>query len=148
MTKEMIWQIEQLQDLFKYVKKAGLDDVVFAVLGGIPSRYEELWRNAKIDLQEGQEARKVIGVHLCAEIYAAIKIVNDSKTIKDMKAILELFGKDRLWMRSEVLADKDLKRPTPDKVFREVKQDRIPVLIPASNSIGIVSNTVLKRNLP
>jgi hypothetical protein len=57
----MIWKIEQLQDLFKYVEQAGLDDIVFAVLGGIPSSYEQLWHNAKIDLQEGQEARKVIG---------------------------------------------------------------------------------------
>lgn len=138
MTKELIWQIEQLQDLFKYVEEVGLDDVVFAVLGGIPAGYEELWDNARIDLQEGNEAREVIGVHLCAEISAAIKLVNDSKTIKDMKAILELFDKDRLWMRSDILADKDLKRPTPDKVFRELEQDGIFVLVPASNAIGIV----------
>jgi len=145
MTKEMIWEIEQLQNLFKYVKEAGLDDVVFAVLGGIPSRYEELWDNARIDLQEGQEARKVIGVHLCAEISAAMKIVNDSKTIKDMKAILELFDKEMKWMRSDILADKELKRPTPDKVFREVKQDGVFVLVPASNSIGIVLQHSLKK---
>jgi hypothetical protein len=138
MTKELIWQIEQLQDLFKYVEEVGLDDIVFAVLGGIPAGYEELWDNARIDLQEGQEAREVIGSHLSAEISAAIKLVNDSKTIKDMKAILELFDKDRLWMRSDILADKDLKRPTPDKVFRELEQDGIFVLVPASNAIGIV----------
>ena len=41
-------------------------------------------------------------------------------------------------MPSDILADKDLKRPTPDKVFREVERDGIPVLIPASNAIGIV----------
>ena len=50
MTKEMVWQIEQLQDLFKYVKEADLHDTVFAVFGGIPSGYEKLWRNAKTDL--------------------------------------------------------------------------------------------------
>jgi hypothetical protein len=132
----------QLQDLFKYVKEAGLDDVVFAVLGGIPYRYEELWDNARIDLQEGQEARKVIGVHLCAEIYAAIKIVKDSKTIKDMKAILELFGKGRLWMRSEVLADKDLKRPTPDRCFVKLNEmvSLFSSLLPIQ--LGLFSNTV------
>jgi hypothetical protein len=48
MKKEMIWQNEQLQDLFKYLKEAGLDDIVFAVLGGILSRYEELWENARL----------------------------------------------------------------------------------------------------
>jgi len=146
MTKEMIWQIEQLQDLFKYVKEAGLDDVVFAVLGGIPVGYEELWRNAKIDLQEGQEARKVIGVHLCAEISAAIKIVKDSKTkTNDMEKIIELFDKEMKWILSDTLTVKKLQRPTPDKVFREVEQDGIPVLIPASNSIGIVLQHSLKK---
>ena len=35
MTKEVVWHIGQLQDLFKYVNEAGLDDTVFAVLGGI-----------------------------------------------------------------------------------------------------------------
>jgi hypothetical protein len=36
------------------------------------------------------------------------------------------------------LAVKKLQRTTPDKVFREVKQDGIFVLIPASDAIGIV----------
>jgi hypothetical protein len=139
MTKEMIWEIEQLQDLFKYVKEAGLDDVVFAVFGGIPSTYEKLWRNAKTDLQEGQEAREVIGSHLCAEISAAIKLVKDSKTKKnDMEEIIKLFDKNKKWILSDTLTVKKLQRPTPDKVFRELEQDGIFVLVPASNAIGIV----------
>jgi hypothetical protein len=62
MTKEMVWQIGQLQNLFKYVKDASLEDTVFAVfavLGGVPSRYEELWDNSKIDLQAGRDAKEV-----------------------------------------------------------------------------------------
>jgi len=138
MTREMIWKLDQLQVFFEFVKKAGLDDVAFAVLGGIPSRYEELWDNAKPDLQNGQDARQVIGTHLCAQIYSATNLVEDSMTTNDMKAILELFDKDRLWMPSNILAQKGLKRPTPDKVFRKVERDGIAVLIPASNAIGIV----------
>ncbi len=47
---------------------------MFAVLGAIRSRYEELWRNSMIDFEAGRDARKVIGAHLCAAaaaIYAA-----------------------------------------------------------------------------
>jgi hypothetical protein len=135
MSREMIWQIEQLQDLFKYVKEADLDDTVFAVLGGIPAGYEELWRNAKIDLQDGQPPRQVIGTHLCAEIYAAIKLVKDAQ---DMDEIIKLFDKDKSIIPSHLLTVKKLKRPTPDKVFREVERDGAPVLISASNAIGIV----------
>jgi hypothetical protein len=139
MTKEMVWQIGQLQHLFKYVKEAGLDDIVFAVLGGIPSRYEELWRNSKFDLQAGRDAREVIGTHLCAAVSAAIKLVNDSKKKgNDMEEIINLFDKEKMWIQSTTLTDKKLERPTPDKVFREVERDGVFVLIPASNAIGIV----------
>jgi GTPase SAR1 family protein len=139
MTKELIWQIEQLQDLFKYVEEVGLDDIVFAVLGGIPAGYEELWDNARIDLQDGQEAREVLGSHLCSEISAAIKIVKDSKTkTNDMEEIIKLFDKNKKLILSDTLTVKKLQRPTPDKVFRELEQDGVFVLVPASNAIGIV----------
>ena len=39
MTKEMVCQIGQLQDLFKFVKDAGLADT--AVLGGIPGKRKQ-----------------------------------------------------------------------------------------------------------
>jgi hypothetical protein len=141
MTREMIWQLDQLQDFFGFVKKADMDDTVYAVLGGIPSRYEELWDNAKTDLQDGQDARQVIGTHLCAQISAAIKSVKDAEG--DTDEIITLFDKDKNIIPSHLLKDKKLKRPTPDKVFREVKQGRVFVLVPASNAIGIV----LRRSL-
>ncbi len=126
------------------MKEADLDDIVFAVLGGIPSRYEELWRNAKIELEDGQPPQQVIGSHLCAEISAAIKLVKDSKTkTNDMEEIVKLFDKEKEWILSDTLTVKKLQRPTPDKVFREVKQEGVFVLIPASNSVGIV----LQNNL-
>ena len=68
---------------------ACLDDNVFAVLCGIPA---ELWRNTKIDLQDGKPSREVVGSHLCVEISAAIKLVKDSKTrTNDMEEIIKLF---------------------------------------------------------
>jgi hypothetical protein len=112
---------------------------VFAVLGGIPSRYEELWRNAKTDLQDGQPPRQVIGSHLCAEISAAIKLVKESCGNDDpaTEKLMELFKETSVFTKSTLVTNK-LQRPTPDKVFREVKQEGVFVLIPASNSIGIV----------
>ena len=139
MTKEMVWQIGQLQELFKYVKDVGLEDTVFAVLGGIPAKYEKLWDNSTVDLQAGQDAKEVIGTHLCAAISVAIDLVRDSKKKgNDMEEIIKLFDKEKMWIQSTTLTDKKLERPTPDKVFREVKQGRVFVLIPASNAIGIV----------
>ena len=136
----MIWKLDQLQSLFEFVKKADLDDIVFAVLGGNPADYEELWDNAKTALQDGQNARQVIGSHLCAQISAAIKLVKDAE---DMDEIIDLFDKDTNLIPNHLVKSKKLKRPTPDKVFREVKQKGTFVLIPASNAIGIV----LQNNL-
>jgi len=139
MTQEMIWRIEQLQDLFKYVKEADLDDTVFALLGGIPSTYEKLWRNSKTDLQDGKPPREVIGSHLSAEISTAIKLVeafcgNEDTAVANL---MKLF-KETSVFRESTLISKHIKRLTPDKVFREVEQDGVFVLIPASNAIRIV----------
>ena len=112
MTKEMIWQLEQLQDLFKYVKDAGLEDTVFAVLGGVPADYEELWRNSKIDLQDGRDVREVIGTHLCAAISTAINLVQKSKLESiDMKEIIKLFSAEKMSILCDTLLEKNLKRP-------------------------------------
>jgi hypothetical protein len=88
----------------------------------------------------------VIGTHLGAAIYAAIKLVRNSKSQStDMKEIINLFDKNKLSILCDTLVDKNLKRPTPDKVFREVERNGVPVLIPASNAIGIVLQHSLSK---
>jgi hypothetical protein len=82
---------------------------------------------------------------LCAEIFASIKLVKDAA--KDTEEIIKLLDKDNVIIPSQLLKDKKLKRPIPDKVFREVKQDGVFVLIPASNSIGIVLNLYMPDHL-
>lgn len=144
MTKEMIWQIEQLQDLFKYAKEAGLEDTLFAVLGGVPADYEKLWRPTKIALQAGRDAREVIGTHVCAVTATAIKTINDSCGNDDRATakLMKLFHETSIFTKSTLVTNQ-LQRPTPDTVFCEVERDGVFVLIPASNAIGIV----LRHNL-
>lgn len=60
-----------------------------------------------------------------------------------MEEIIKLFDKKTRWILSDTLTVKKLQRPTPDKVFCEVEQDGVLVLVPASIAIGIV----LKRSL-
>ena len=99
---------------------------------GNPSSLHTHGRSTRKSLED---AREVIGTHLCAAISTAIKLVKDAQ---DMDEIIKLFDKDKSIICSHLLKDKKLKRPTPDKIFREVEQDGAPVLIPASNAIGIV----------
>jgi len=141
MSKEMIWSLPQLQEFLSIVNKAdNLADVVWAVLGGIPADYEKVWRKFERlrPSKDTVDAKKLIGELLCDEIYSAIKIVDDSKTKSNMTEIIELFDKEKNGIVSELLTDKDLTRPTPDKVFHEIIKDKIFMLVPASNAIGIV----------
>ena len=138
MTREMIQQIGQLEDLFRYTKETGLNDVVFSVLGGIPSKYEQLWGNSKQALKNGENPRHVIGLYLCEHISDAVKIVRNAKsTAEDMTEIIKLFDKEKNLILFDSLAAKNLKRPSPDKVFRQVGRDG-KYLVPASDAIGIV----------
>jgi hypothetical protein len=146
MTKEMIWQMSQLQPLFKYVKEAGLDDIVFAVLGGVPACYMKLWFNTEIELEAGGDARQVIGAQLSAAIFDAIKLVLHSSI--DMRDIIKLYDKENKCLISDTFTLKNLKRSNDD-IFLQVERGGRSVLIPASNAIGIVleHNLVKKPSL-
>jgi hypothetical protein len=144
MTKEMIWKMGQLQDLFRYIKGTGLEDTVFAVLGGIPSEYDALWYHTKEDLQNGKDAKEVIGNHVCAQIYSAIKEVQGfcENEKKNVSTLIKVF------QEADVLTECTLIEngfQATDRIFREEDVNGVPSLIPASNAIGIVLRHNLKR---
>lgn len=140
MSKEQIWQLDQLSELFKYVKQADLDDTVYAVLGGIPSAYENLWRHTSFCLQGGKNPRQIIGAHLQHYILNAmsLKIEDAISHPDDMRKMIKLFDKEKECIFSDTIAENNLKRPSVDIVFREEERDSSSVLVPASNAIGIV----------
>jgi hypothetical protein len=118
---------------------------MWAVLGGIPAKYEKVWRKFKRLRQskDSVDAKQLIGELLCDEIYSAIEIVRDAKTKSTMTEIIDLFDKGINGIVCEQLTNKGLTRPTPDKAFHKIKKDKASMLIPASNAIGIV----LRHNL-
>ncbi|KAI3636048.1 hypothetical protein MIR68_005929 [Amoeboaphelidium protococcarum] len=139
MSWDMVLQLKQFEVLFRHITEAGLEDTVFAVLGGVPSNYAMLWDSVENALQNGLNARQVIGDQLCDQILAAIEIVEDYQTKdNDMKEILMLFDKEKKLIINNTLKVKDLERSIPDKVFRKVELDGAQVLVPASNAISFV----------
>jgi hypothetical protein len=58
-----------------------------------PFQIEELWRNSMIDLEAGRDAREVIGAHLCASIFTAIKQVRNPKSQTSDRPPLQREGK-------------------------------------------------------
>jgi len=66
-----------------------------------------------------------------------------------MTEIIELFDKEKNGIVRHQLTDKDLARPTPDKVFHEIESNGIATLVPASNAIGIVlHHNLLQKPTP
>jgi hypothetical protein len=89
-------------------------------------------------MQTGRDPRELIGAHLCGTILAAIDLVHESCANEPATAqMVNLFQETGI-LRMPTLLNSNLKRPTPDKVFRKVERNGQFVLIPASNAIGIV----------
>ena len=148
MTKDMIWGLPQLQEFLSIVNKAdNLADIVWAVLGGIPADYEKLWRKFERlrPSKDSVDDKQLIGELLCDEISSAIKIVRDAKNKSNMTEIIDLFDKGINGIISEQLTAKKLIRSTPDKVFHEIIKDKVFMLVPASNAIGIVLHHDLSK---
>jgi hypothetical protein len=146
MTKEMIWSLPQVQEFLEIDNKSdNLGEVVWSVLGGIPARYEKIWKKFKrLRLSyDTLDTKQLIGELLCDEVYTAIKIVEDSKTDARTCEIIELFDKEMNGIIAHQLTLKKLIRPTPDKVFHDVNRNGKRTLVPASSAIGIV----LRHNL-
>jgi hypothetical protein len=138
MDRAMIEKLPQLQTMLAFVTKFNLSDVVWSVLGGIPTKYEELDKSVTRALDtDASTVQSAIGEYLCSQVSDAIRIVNEAKINSDIDQILVLVDEDLCIPMSELVSQK-LKRPTPDKVLREVKKDGKWVLIPATNAIGLV----------
>ena len=124
MTREMIWKLDQFQELFKHAKEVGLDDALFAVLGGVPSRYELMQASIKTQLQTGQDPRHVIGDYLCDQIFNTIQLIEESKDKShDMVEIIKSFDKDKNCIIRNRLSGTGYSEPDPNMIFDEGMKD-------------------------
>ena len=140
MDRVMIEKLPQLQTLFAFVSKFGLGNVVRKVLGGVPAKYEKLDKSISRALDTADPSTAVhsaIGEYLCNQVYQAIRVVKEAKGLTDMSLILSEMDLNKLEIVSQDLPD-EWKRPTHDKVLREIKKDGKSVLVPSTNAVGIV----------
>jgi hypothetical protein len=140
MTREMIWSLPQFQNVFQLIDKAKLGDVVWQVLGGVPARYIELGRIFSLGSIDDQTVRRIVGEYLCTTIYEAIRVIKTGRLTEPSYQTIIDHHFNTLTGEIDIkeLEIHKLKRPSPDKIFREVKHDGLPVLVPASNAIRIV----------
>jgi hypothetical protein len=148
MSKEMIWRLSQLQNFFDIIDKVeNLEEIVWAVLGGIPSKYEKMWIMFKQRFDYSKDSKQWIGDFLCSDISSAIKLVDDSKTNLNMLEIFKMFDKanNGIILNNFLTTTNKFDRLTLDKIFHEVEIDGVFNLVPASHAIGLVLRHDLKK---
>lgn len=88
----------------------------------------------QIALRKGQNARQVVGNFLRDAVHSAIELIEAHGN----REIIKLFDKKSNFLSRNLLWKRELIRPNLDYAFCEPTRNDSWVLIPSSNSIGIV----------
>jgi len=142
-TREEIYTLPQFQELPEVLKKdTELCDIIWEVMGGIPSQYDILL--AKTKNRTPEDALEGIKQAIEEELQEAWKAIRDAKVMNpDMKQILALFKKEEhnlIPISSLELENKMLRRSSPDNVLQEITQEEDGnfILVPATNAIALI----------
>lgn len=128
MPKAALQAIPEFAVLHAKLKALGVDDLVYEVCGGIPAQYMALndeLRHAKPE----EEAAAVKRFLLDLMQRAAERYVMASAAHPRMKPVLDLF-REHCSVPLAILKDKEIVRPTPDKVLRVVGKNLVPADAP------------------
>lgn len=103
----------------------------------------------RFDIKEEGRARDVIGKFLSDELYTASELVSIAATTKtsDMSEIIKLYQDNGCKISTQWLTEKNLIRPSPNKIFRRTEQEMKSVLIPSSKAVGIVLEHKLRDRI-
>lgn len=137
MERGVLEQMEELAELRAALKEAGLADVVWKVLGGLPAAYLQL--NRCWIAADQKELESVATNYLHSRLSIAISDVNKSCAARpDLEELYDLFV-SREFVDESILRVKKLVRPSPDKVLRAIAVKGQQVrLIPVDNAKRLV----------
>ncbi|KAI3656723.1 hypothetical protein MP638_003040 [Amoeboaphelidium occidentale] len=137
--RETIQQLEQCKLAFEWMKSTNLENAVWAVLGGVPAKYDRLVNIIKESkLDPSKDLRIVIADFLVEEVAMAIDLIEEAiGSYPDMQKILALLDSELKMPRNAVLQNK-LQCPMSDKVLRKLFRDGENYLVPANEAIALV----------
>jgi hypothetical protein len=143
MDKCQIESIPELNSLITFLHKNNLDEIVFKVLGGLPTDYIKLQTaitDSNIDIMK-IELIRIFLKRILLDAYELI-IENSQNTTE----IINLFREKNV--AEFLLADlksQNLLLDYPNKVFRKVRRNNDIFIVPAKPSIGmIITNKIVK----
>lgn len=136
MPRALLRKLPELQPLFEVTKTCGLDDALYGVLGGVPSRYQTL-RILLSGYLTMEDKCKCVSDFLVAEVSAAIIQLRSEKiTYPRLIPILKLADD-----KGEISLDSiplDMPSPLSDKVLCLVYKGGRVVYRPATPALGLV----------
>jgi hypothetical protein len=136
MPRNIVLSIPEYESLFHVLRQEGLEDVVWQVLGGVPAHFDQIVTQLK--LNEPAAYRRVIVKYLRYEISKAIDRRDTLLAAHPaMKSILDLFQTQNE-IPEELLNEKGISSPSPNKVLRVVMHSHVVKLVPADAAVALV----------
>ena len=147
MERSVLERIEELAELLAALNEAGLDDVVWKVLGGLPSAYLQL--NLNWTVAGKKDIESVATDYMHSRLTMATSEVTKSRAARpEIKPFYDLFVNNEYVDEGE-LETMNLTRPNPDKVLRAVVVNGQMVrLVPADHAKRLVLRHKIGKKMP
>jgi len=138
MSRDQISHLPQFQDFPAKVRNdPELCDVMWEVMGGIPSYYDTLL--FRLRLASGQDPKTVVEQFLLGIIQKAVDTVVDARmSDSNLRQLCDLYLSTQKPIPVKELERRKMTRNLPDKVFRQVREGGIAVLEPATSAVLLV----------
>ena len=135
MPRALLFSLPELAALFGALREAGLEDVVWAVLGGVPAHYTAL--HDKLRRAAPKDAASLIERYLDEQLRGAISQLNNLKPHSSLVPVLDDF---RLVDEVAESRLRDVVSPSPSKVLRSVvaRGGKATVFVPADSAMALV----------
>ncbi|RYY69832.1 hypothetical protein EON63_23255 [archaeon] len=136
MPREMIESIPEYYDFVQTLKRLGLDNAVWQLLGGCPAEYLKI-RGLMAECSDDATQVDVVKSHLVFALSEASQIV--LKCSPNTEAIVKMFmERKELQLSVYKLKGLGLMLDYPNKVFREVTRLGGTVIEPATSAVGLI----------
>jgi len=136
MSKEAIASTPEFAALFRVLRREGLEEVVWAVLGGVPAHYAAL-DDALREATSAEDAPGVVSRFVRGKLRKAIDRLRKANLHESMDPILALFRTSDSVPASRLKGVMPL--PAPSKVLREVHtDDEATAVVPADAAMALV----------
>ena len=135
MPRALVFSLPEHAALHVALREAGLEDVVWAVLGGVPAHYTAL--RDKLRSAAPKDTASLVERYLDEQLRGAISRLNDLKSHPSLVPVLDDF---RLVDEVAESRLRDVVSPSPNKVLRSVAAQggKATVFVPADSAMALV----------